>query len=312
MPKKLFSEKDAINLSQKLGSKASEKDVNRIGRRLKYMNHGPVSKIWDKVLLLWEQLKNPETPWYSKSIIIGGLLYLIIPFDIITDAVPALGFLDDVFVILFIVKQVLELTATVVIDKVKEKVDKQVKETVNQNLDKAMKNSLLNMAINLSVNITGILFVILKPFGETVSYYIASVIFLGWFVYSALRAVKLVKTGLPWIKSVYKERSIKKGIIAEVKNLYHSLEVLENIKRNGSVFIHALDEIPCTEELYDYYLGYFKKKLLIIGAVVASYVVVVQFVLKPLLINQFGGITTFQIYVYPITHIVKTITGIFK
>lgn len=37
---------------------------------------------------------------------------------------------------------------------------------------------------------------------------------------------------------------------------------LINVKRNGSVFIHALDEIPCLEELYDYYLGYFKKKLL--------------------------------------------------
>lgn len=37
---------------------------------------------------------------------------------------------------------------------------------------------------------------------------------------------------------------------------------LINVKRNGSVYIHALDEIPCLEELYDYYLGYFKKKLL--------------------------------------------------
>lgn len=312
MSKKLFDEEAAINLSQQLGSKATDKDVERIGRTLKFKKHGAIVKIWDKVQLLWEQLKNPETPWYKKTIIIGGLLYLIFPFDILADAVPALGFLDDVFVILFIVKQVLELTASVVIDKVKEKVDKKIKAEISQNLDKAFKNSLINIAISFSITVTGILFVILKPFGETVSYYIASFIFTGWIGYSVWRNVKWIKKGAPWIKSVCKERSVKKGIISEVKNQYHQLEVLENVKRKGSVFIHALDEIPCTEELYDYYLGFFKKRLLVIGGIVASYVLIVQFVLKPLLINQFGGITTFEIYVYPLTHILKTIAGIFK
>lgn len=312
MAKKFFNENEAFRLSQKLGDKASEKDITRINKKLKYMNHGPVRKVWDKVLMLWEQLKNPETPWYRKSIIIGGLLYLIIPFDILSDAIPGLGFLDDVFVILCIAKQVLELTTLVVVNTVKEKVDKQVKVTITENLNKAMKNSLINMAISFSVTATGIVIAIFKPFGQTIAYYIASFIFIGWFIFVTLRNVKLVKTALPWVKSVIKEKGVKKGIISEAKKQYHSLEVLENVKRNGSVFIHALDEIPCLEELYDYYLGYFKKKLLILGAVAVSYVVVVQFVLKPVLLNQFGGISTFEIYVYPLTHVWKTVATFFN
>ena len=46
-------------------------------------------------LLLFYVLQSPDVPIAKKTIIIGALGYLILPFDFIPDFIPALGFTDD-------------------------------------------------------------------------------------------------------------------------------------------------------------------------------------------------------------------------
>lgn len=46
-------------------------------------------------LLLFYTLQKSTTPPIAKSIIIGGLGYFILPFDIIPDIIPLVGFSDD-------------------------------------------------------------------------------------------------------------------------------------------------------------------------------------------------------------------------
>ena len=72
----------------------------------KYQSEYSESKFWDKMkkaaksagkkviemaLLLFYVLQSPDVPIAKKTIIIGALGYLILPFDFI----PALGFTDD-------------------------------------------------------------------------------------------------------------------------------------------------------------------------------------------------------------------------
>ncbi|PAV30835.1 hypothetical protein CIL05_03695 [Virgibacillus profundi] len=50
-------------------------------------------------LLLFYAFKSPETPKTAKLTIAGALGYLILPIDLIPDALPAVGFADDAAVI---------------------------------------------------------------------------------------------------------------------------------------------------------------------------------------------------------------------
>ena len=46
-------------------------------------------------LLLFYVLKSPDTTKKNKSLIVGALGYFILPVDLIPDALPAVGFSDD-------------------------------------------------------------------------------------------------------------------------------------------------------------------------------------------------------------------------
>lgn len=92
-----------MNLSNKveamfdrLREKASDNDVKRIDRELPRMRRGSLQKVWGEVLLLWRAASDKDAPWYSKASAIAGLLYVIIPFDVLPDFIPFLGLSDDV------------------------------------------------------------------------------------------------------------------------------------------------------------------------------------------------------------------------
>lgn len=51
-----------------------------------------------RLALYWKILWDRQTPIHIKLILALGLLYLIIPMDLITDTIPVLGLLDDVTV----------------------------------------------------------------------------------------------------------------------------------------------------------------------------------------------------------------------
>jgi uncharacterized membrane protein YkvA (DUF1232 family) len=80
--------------------RARPDDAENIKNNLGGKNTGPIRKVWDKVMLLWEMVKDPQAPWASKAIAIGSLIYLISPLDAIPDPIPIFGLTDDVGVIL--------------------------------------------------------------------------------------------------------------------------------------------------------------------------------------------------------------------
>lgn len=51
-------------------------------------------------LKLFHAWKHPATPRWAKAVIVGALGYLILPLDLIPDAIPALGLTDDLGVLL--------------------------------------------------------------------------------------------------------------------------------------------------------------------------------------------------------------------
>jgi uncharacterized membrane protein YkvA (DUF1232 family) len=52
-------------------------------------------EVVEKALWLYYTMQRPETPAWAKGTIIGALVYFLLPFDLVADLAPVLGFTDD-------------------------------------------------------------------------------------------------------------------------------------------------------------------------------------------------------------------------
>jgi uncharacterized membrane protein YkvA (DUF1232 family) len=59
------------------------------------------------IKLLWKLMRDPRVPARSKATLIVLGVYLISPIDLIPDAIPGLGQLDDLFLAAFALDQIL-------------------------------------------------------------------------------------------------------------------------------------------------------------------------------------------------------------
>lgn len=77
-------------------------------------NKKDLSGVWVKMQLLFSIAKDyarghyTQIPKRSIIAILGGLVYFLSPVDIIPDFVPFLGFVDDIFILNLVYKQVLK------------------------------------------------------------------------------------------------------------------------------------------------------------------------------------------------------------
>ena len=67
-------------------------------------------------------LLDRKTPWYVKLILAIGFVYILYPFDFITDRIPVLGWLDDLTVGSLLVG----LAVRLVPDEVKQRVIRKI------------------------------------------------------------------------------------------------------------------------------------------------------------------------------------------
>lgn len=48
-----------------------------------------------ELVLAWAMLRHPGTPRSAKLAILGAALYVLSPIDLVPDAIPLLGWIDD-------------------------------------------------------------------------------------------------------------------------------------------------------------------------------------------------------------------------
>jgi uncharacterized membrane protein YkvA (DUF1232 family) len=78
----------------------------------KKVNGGPLNDIIDSVKLLFAlandyvQRKYKNISYATILLVVGGIFYFVLPFDLIFDGVPVVGWLDDATVLAFIIKQI--------------------------------------------------------------------------------------------------------------------------------------------------------------------------------------------------------------
>ena len=105
----------------------------------KYQTEYNDTSFWDKIkqtskkiglkslfyaLVLYYVLQKKEVTLKEKTLIIGALGYLILPLDLIPDAIPFAGFVDDGFALMLAVKKIIHHVDENVITKAHLKISK--------------------------------------------------------------------------------------------------------------------------------------------------------------------------------------------
>jgi len=54
------------------------------------------SKLWGRLKGIGPMIRDKEVPWWKKAVFIIGIVYLLLPVDLIPPLVPVFGWLDDV------------------------------------------------------------------------------------------------------------------------------------------------------------------------------------------------------------------------
>ena len=270
----------AMQKAKELGEHASDKDIQEIDSKLPAMKKGVIAKVWDKVLFLWEQTKNPEVPIRLKLTIVGALLYLVLPLDIVPDAIPGSGLLDDLTVILAVVREVSKYALPKLEKKAEEKLFELGYQKIDEKLNKLFSSILINTVITFFINVVGCIILVLKPFGEETSRIISIAIFTTVFVYAVIRFVIYLKDYGQLTRkiatSVYKKKSISEGLsdflCTEYRYIawfFNGLEIVKNV-------MTELKEIPDAPQIISTFERHYKKRTVLFFSFLGLYTVLVM------------------------------------
>lgn len=279
-------EKEALKQAQELGNSSTEEDLQNIDSNLNKMKKGRVARIWDKVLFLWEKVKSPEIPMRLKLTIIGALLYLILPADIIPDAIPGIGLIDDVSVLLMVFNEVSKFLVPKAVEKAKEKIQESYYAKIDFKLKEIFYNMLLNAVITFVINMAGIAILIVRPAGEYSRFFALS-IFSITMIYTLVRVIlyikKYGKVTFGITKLVLKEKSLSKGVSLFVQETYPSITKIYAGINIAQKFVPGLDSIPDFEEIVKDFINHFKKKVILVSSMFVLYSLVIFVISKSFL-----------------------------
>lgn len=267
-------ESKALKQAQELGNNHSEQDLQKIDSNLNKMKKGPVAKIWDKVLFLWEKVKSPDVPVRLKITIVGALLYLILPADLIPDVIPGIGLIDDVTVLMMVFNEVSKYLVPKAVEKAKNKLQESYYEKIDIKLNEIFHLMLLNSLITFVINMAGIAVLLSKPAGDS-SRYIAFGIFSITIIYSLIRVIiyfkQYGKVTFGIFKLVRKEKSLSKGVSIFVQETYPSITMIYAGISIAQKFVPGLDSIPDFDKIVKEFINHFKKKVILVSSMFLLY-----------------------------------------
>ena len=305
-----FDEKKAIEIAENLGEHATEKQVSEVKSKIDKFIKGPMKQVGDKMKQLWKFYLSPDTPKWMKAEIIGALIYVISPIDLIPDVIPFIGFIDDIFVIGAIFHSLVNAGVMLVEKEALPVILDFGEQEINTRLNNSLKTTIKNSVINFLLLTCGMLLVIFRPINATVSYYMASVFFLFSLGWAAIRFVNNAKVMFPIIKCIVQEKSLEAGLCKYIIQRYPKIKTALDTVKKLSSYIPALKEFPEMVEIVRHYIDVFKKRIIIFVSSFGAYTLMF-FITRRILIEQFGGISTFAAYFYPLIHIWKTIVALF-
>ena len=108
--------------NEKISSYAEHFSEEKFAKKITKIAKKAGSKVVYAAFLLYYSLFDPEFPAKQRVLIIGALGYLILPLDLLPDALPFVGLTDDFVALAYAVKTVFEHITPEVKEKARHRV----------------------------------------------------------------------------------------------------------------------------------------------------------------------------------------------
>ncbi len=81
--------------------------------------------IMTRLRLLWALIRNKQTPWVVRLLLVAGFAYILLPFDLIPDHLLIMGWMDDLALAIVLVATALKFTPEVLLTKLLDKIHRE-------------------------------------------------------------------------------------------------------------------------------------------------------------------------------------------
>lgn len=287
-------EEKAIQLASKLGKEADYTQISNMEVKLPEMKRGPIAKIWDKVSDIYNGFMSDEVPSSIKVLLIGSLLYLVLPVDVIPDFIPVGGLLDDAAVLTYVWNKLSKLiklgnhiAPKVVKQSISDKVQESITSAYNKTfefgknkleaiLKKKAKNTIKNSLMSLIAFIIAILFLYS---GSREGALISSLIVIALLLRTIYSVIKTIPIVFKFLKIYLRDKDIDSAVSDYLKDRYTFINQIEEYKNKVKIF----DGLPDLKDLV--YLQRTALRKTIIEVVITMILaIVLVFVFKRVLI----------------------------
>lgn len=141
---------------------------------------------------------------------------------------------------------------------------------------------------------------VFKPFGEQSSLWISSLLFIGMLLWTIFESVSYCML----LIMIVQERSVRSGIIEFVKWKFPKVsigsDIYEIARIFGPRFSSQFQNLRSSNDVIWDFIVYLAKNAITFVSIFSLYILLVHWIFKPIILENFAGMTIMQIYLFPI------------
>ena len=185
------------------------------------------------------------------------------------------------------------------------------KPKVRDILRSKIKKTIVSSAITLIISILAVYLAVFYPFGSYASLWISSILFIGMLFWSLVGTIRFLVENFMLPIMILQELSLSRGIEEFIKwrwpKATYAFGGYELIRIFGPKRSSRCKNLPSANSIIEDYIAYLAKDVIMFASIFSTYILLVHWIFKPQILEKFAGLTTIQIYLFPITQFLQEI-----
>ena len=162
------------------------------------------------------------------------------------------------------------------------------------------KKTIVKAVVKLIFCVIAVCMAVFTPFGERCSLWLSSLLFIGMLLWSIIESISYCMLPI----KIMQERSMQIGIIEFVKWKFPKVaigsKVYELARVYGPRYSAQFRNLPSSNEILWDFIIYLATNSVTFASIFSIYIILVYWIFKPIILVKFAGLTTMQIYLFPI------------